>query len=160
RWQRPFGSYYMPVIRSDLTKEMGPRGRRAEYTAKCGWIDWAHADPDRDDLKAIWSALKSPPVLSNGKVDRADRSRVAMIKGQDGKLYPYIRVRFALEMSWAQRAGSGFPDHNFTGCVQLLPENTPDFYKRAALSLYFYACDTVEYHQSAPALEWRSHSSY
>lgn len=144
----------MPVIRSNLTDEMGPRGRRAEYTRKCGWIDWAHATPDRDDLIAIWSALKSPPT------DLKDRSRVAMIKGVDGKVSPYVRVRFALEMSLKLRAATGFPDHNFTGYVRLEDSNTPRFYKRAALSLFFFACDMVEYNQSAWLVQKISQSSY
>jgi hypothetical protein len=151
------GVIHMPVTRSNLTDHMGPRGRRAEYTRKCGWIDWAHANPDRDDLKAIWSALKSPPIFPDGRIDR---SRVATIKGDDGKRYPYIRVRFSLEMSLKLRIATGFPDHNFTGYVRLDPSNTPTFYKRAALSLFFFACDTVEYHQSSPIVDYVSESSY
>lgn len=147
----------MPVTRSDLTSKTGPRGRRAEYTRKCGWIDWAHANPDRDDLKAIWSALKSPPILTDGRIDR---SRVATVKGVDGKLYPYIRVKFSLEMSLKLRIGTGFPDHNFTGYVQFDPSNTPTFYKRAALSLFFFACNAVEYAQSSPIVDAISESSY
>jgi hypothetical protein len=144
----------MPVTRSNLTEKMGPRGRRAEYTRKCGWIDWAHANPDRDDLISIWSALKSPPS------DPRDRSRVAMIKGQDGKVSPYIRVPFDLEMSTKLRLATGTRKVSYTGYVQLDSRNTTQFYKRAALSLYFFACDMVEYHQSAPIVDLISESSY
>ena len=69
----------MPIIRSNLTDVMGPRGRRAEYTRKCGWIDWAHADPDRGDLKAIWSALKAhrAHLESSGELGERRRGRLS-----------------------------------------------------------------------------------
>ena len=78
----------MPIIRSNLTDATGPRGRRAEYTRKCGWIAWAHATPDRGDLKAIWSALKSPPpVPPDGQLDQIDRGRIAIIGIGDTRLH-------------------------------------------------------------------------
>jgi hypothetical protein len=150
----------MPVHRGDLTKVMGPRGRRAEYTRKCGWIDWAHADPDREDLKAIWSVLKSPPVRSDGGIDLSDR-RVATVKGDNGQLYHYLRVKFSLDMGTALWLVSVIPVTDFTGYVLLDPNIiTPYYWKRAALSLFFFACNTVEWHQSAPLTDLYSHSSY
>lgn len=147
----------MPITRSDLTNRTGPRGRRAEYTRKCGWIDWAHATPDRDDLKAIWSALYPLPILPNGRVD-ADR--ISLIRGKDGSLYGYIKVDFSLEMNWKQRLGSRFPKQNYTFFVKWQDGDATAYYKRAALALYLYGCAMVEYHQSSRILEWKAASSF
>lgn len=147
----------MPITRSDLTSRSGPRGRRAEYTRKCGWIDWAHATPDRDDLKAIWASLYPLPVLPNGRVDT---KRITLVRGSDGSLYSYLKVRFSLEMNWKQRAGSRFPKQNYKFFVRWQDGDATAFYKRAALALYLYGCAMVEYHQSARILEWKAHSSF
>jgi len=147
----------MPITRSDLTQRMGPRGRRAEYTRKCGWIDWAHATPDRDDLKSIWAALGDKPLLADGSLDT---SRIALIRTADDGLHSYIRVKFKLEMSFKQRLGSRFPKQHYTAYVKTHPQHNRAYYQKAALSLYLYACGKVEYHQSTPILEWKSASSF
>ena len=147
----------MPITRGDLTEPKSPRGRRAEYTRKCGWIDWAHATPDRNDLKMIWAALGDRPLREDGSLDM---SKIAIVRGNDGSAHHYIRVPFQLEISLKTRIGSGFPDYNFTGYVKIHPQHNRAYYQQAALSLYLWACGQVESHQGSWVLEWKASSSF
>jgi hypothetical protein len=148
---------HMPVTRSDLTEQMTPRGRRAEYTRKCGWIDWAHADKDRDDLNKIWSAFDPPPRGPNGKIDP---DRVSLIRGPNGGLYSYLKVELALEMNWKLRFINEYPKRNFTFFVKVQEGSGTAFYQRAALSIFLYGCILVEAYQGNLIAEWKAHSSF
>lgn len=123
----------MVVRRHHVTKSRWKDVYRAEYTVHCGWIDWSHAGPDREDLKTIWGDL--PP--QNGRTFATTIVRDL----ETNQVVSYWRVRVPLLY------GSSI-GHTQTWYVLDDGGKISNHYKRAALTLYEISCAAVEQKQS------------
>ena len=70
------------ILQKDL-QGFSSGDNRAEYTRHCGWIDWSHATPDKEDLNSIWSGL--PP--GGGR-----RLETRVMRDKRGNCYDYFLV--------------------------------------------------------------------
>lgn len=123
----------MVVRRHHVTKNRWKDVYRAEDTIHCGWIDWSHAGPDREDLKTILSDL--PPQNGRSKPTTIVRD---LKTNQEAA---YWRVRGPL--LYGNSIG-----HTQTWYVRDVGSNNLKHYKRAALTLYEISCGAVEQKQS------------
>lgn len=124
------------IIQNDLTDTKDGRCK-AEYTYKCGWIDWNHAVADRQDLVSIWSQL--PHV-------RYGNQRALALNSTQIKQYTYYRVSFEIDQSFRQKLislGIG-AQTTYTFYVLDKGPNAESYYKQAALYIYMLGCCATE----------------
>ncbi|HUS91284.1 MAG TPA: hypothetical protein VM695_05505 [Phycisphaerae bacterium] len=110
-----------------------------EYSPKCGWIDWTHAQPGRTDLESIWSQL--PHSLKKGH--KALAPNKVKVNGQ-----AYYKVKFTIDQSILPSVVTGAlrRPKNLTFLVRDVGSNELH-YKRAALHMFMCGCMRSETYQ-------------
>ena len=144
------------IIEDDIKKKKNGRPK-AEYTIKCGWIDWNHACADRTDLESIFSQI--PHIHITGQ------KSLALNKKQLGG-HDYYKISFQIDQSWKQKlmamAGGFAMNYTFYVLDKGQGKDALTWYKRAALHIYMMGCCATEtiqyynydsYHQSGFSME-------
>lgn len=124
------------IIRDNLVTKKDNRWA-AEYTCKCGWIDWEHAVSGRSDIEDIWSQL--PHLQKKGQ------KPIALKKVKVGK-YPYYEVMFEIDQNWKQRAVSRVARLPTKPTFYVLDKGVGNeaYYKQTALGMFIYGCNLTE----------------
>jgi hypothetical protein len=121
---------------------------RHEYTCRCGWIDWGHAEPGREDVVSLWEQFPGTTGSNTDSLE-TDGGTLWRVKhksevppGWKGKLarlaMPSLRAYFVRDFG-----------------------RKPDAYKGIALAIYMKACEDFEDIQDfAEDLGFGSHSAF
>lgn len=134
----------MTIIADYLDEKLDDR-YHAEYTTKCGWIDWSHANPDRMDLPVIWSQLPHTRKSGQKPVD-LDTYYLEDPNRKKRNAIEYYKVKFTIDQNKRQRKWArwrNFP-RTYTFFVREMGKKHESWYKRAALQLFQMSCWQTE----------------
>lgn len=122
-----------------------------EYTCLCGWIDWSHATPDREDLVDLWSQL--PHVVKKNQ-------KPLRLRPVANKTAYFVSLDTSLSLIGTKRRAirSGVLGHT-TFHFQVPNRGANEYwYRRYALYIYQQGCEHLEHLQVTT--EARHHSVY
>jgi hypothetical protein len=142
------------MIEREHLKGFSEWDNRAEYTRYCGWIDWHHATPGREDLQEIWSHLPHDTLSPAERRDTSeqwplDLEAVTLRDTATRVGSAYYEVPFSLETDrWTTVWDGKLFSSDFRFYVKKGARGQALYYERAALALYQYGCEKAESYQA------------